>query len=59
MLVINVEKLICIEEVFKGIQNLNVELLLNLAVAFADGGFLKGLILADMWLIYIEMPLKS
>lgn len=40
---INVAKPICIEEVYKGIQNLNVVLLQNLDVVFVDGNFLRGL----------------
>lgn len=41
---IDVAKRTCIEEAFKGIQNLNVGLLQNLAVAFVVGDFLKDLI---------------
>lgn len=41
---INVEKLICIEEVSKDIQNLNVALRQNLAVVFVDEDFLRDLI---------------
>lgn len=44
MHVINVARHTCIEEVFKGIQNMNVVLLRNLDVVSVDGGFLKGLI---------------
>lgn len=41
--VISVARCICIEEVFKGIQNLNVGLLQNLVVAFVDGDSPKDL----------------
>lgn len=44
MRVINAAKHTCIEEAYKDIQNLNVVLLQNLAVAFVGVDFLKDLI---------------
>lgn len=45
---INVARHICTEEVFKGIQNLNVVLVQNLHVVFVAEDSLKGLTCAGM-----------